>query len=434
MALKPYEGRRVYLTRWVIQFIPDEEDVTDFNVKLCGLMTPTPVGPIEETEEFYRRRKRKYYTFTPYTTDILDTVLGPKLIEMDDKEVVVLVDGMSYEEGLKLGYPSMFIDHFRFGFPPAWEFIISQFYGSRVRAITNGETLYGVKSILVKESKIQKQLTIEDTPREKKKSRKRVVTDVNLDNVPEVEELYTSKDNGSVETKRMTRSSTKQNSSRIINTSGNVNIVNKVIDKRSSKDSKNNKSSNKKPQRNKEGYSVVKEVPNILSKKTKLSNENLSVSIKSTSNSSKKNKNVSETSSSSKNTRTRTQLEDKRTKNIELNKEVSTSSKKNEFKLPKDTVPNKTGPLQQNLFRKLAENYKEPKNSQATLKTNLQSILKSSTAIKRSYNIPDDKNPWRMRPGKPLSPSKINVIPFSFSSSRYKDEKKNKEPYFPKCI
>lgn len=55
MALQPYYGRKLFLTRWIIKFIPSDEDPLDFNVKLAGLMTPTPVGTIEDTFEYPRR-------------------------------------------------------------------------------------------------------------------------------------------------------------------------------------------------------------------------------------------------------------------------------------------------------------------------------------------------------------------------------------------
>uniref|UniRef100_A0A0K0F2U6 SANTA domain-containing protein n=1 Tax=Strongyloides venezuelensis TaxID=75913 RepID=A0A0K0F2U6_STRVS len=162
MALQPYHGRKLFLTRWIVKFIPSDEDPLDFNIRLSGLMTPTPVGPIEDTEEYQRRRKRKYYTFTPYTTDFLETVHGPKLVEFENKETITLVDGMSYEEGIKSGYPANFIDYFRFGFPPTWEFIISQFYLSMHRGIANGEAPLGIKSILKNPSRPSNQLVLQD--------------------------------------------------------------------------------------------------------------------------------------------------------------------------------------------------------------------------------------------------------------------------------
>uniref|UniRef100_A0A0N5BUJ5 SANTA domain-containing protein n=1 Tax=Strongyloides papillosus TaxID=174720 RepID=A0A0N5BUJ5_STREA len=167
MALQPYHGRKLFLTRWIVKFIPSDEDPLDFNIRLSGLMTPTPVGPIEDTNEYPRRRKRKYYTFTPYTTDFLETVHGPKLVEFENKETITLVDGMSYEEGIKSGYPASFIDYFRFGFPPTWEFIISQFYLSMHRGIANGEAPLGIKSILKNPSKPSNQLVLQDKDKTK---------------------------------------------------------------------------------------------------------------------------------------------------------------------------------------------------------------------------------------------------------------------------
>uniref|UniRef100_A0A0K0E930 SANTA domain-containing protein n=1 Tax=Strongyloides stercoralis TaxID=6248 RepID=A0A0K0E930_STRER len=171
MALQPYYGRKLFLTRWIIKFIPSDEDSLDFNVKLTGLMTPTPVGPIEDTFEFPRRRKRKYYTFTPYTTDFLETVHGAKLLQFENKETIVLVDGMSYEEGLKAGYPASFIDYFRFGFPPTWEFIISKFYLSRQRCILGTEAPRAIKGIL------KNNLEISGEPSNQKKQKSRDVND-----------------------------------------------------------------------------------------------------------------------------------------------------------------------------------------------------------------------------------------------------------------
>lgn len=118
------------------------------------------------------RRKRKYYTFTPYTTDFLETVHGAKLLEFENKETIVLVDGMSYEEGLKVGYPVSFIDYFRFGFPPTWEFIISKFYLSRQRCITNSEMPRAIKGILKSNS------TMSNETKGKKRSKNK---DVNND-------------------------------------------------------------------------------------------------------------------------------------------------------------------------------------------------------------------------------------------------------------
>uniref|UniRef100_A0AC35TQS9 SANTA domain-containing protein n=1 Tax=Rhabditophanes sp. KR3021 TaxID=114890 RepID=A0AC35TQS9_9BILA len=112
-----------------MHIVPVKDDPDSFDIVLSGLMSTYPLTEDTDTDLFRpRRSKRKYISLIRFKTQKLTCVHGPKLLQTEDIDELVLSDGISFEDGMKLGYPQPFLSLFSLGFPSAYGVLLQEYY------------------------------------------------------------------------------------------------------------------------------------------------------------------------------------------------------------------------------------------------------------------------------------------------------------------